>query len=113
MGRGILQETDIDRFVPVIAPGVKEDGTPNDVQITATDHYWRNGGVFVDENRVYDATYVKLREVSMSYQLPSSVAARLSLWFGFDHAEWSEPVVPMPTVSRKEPTSILRYCLLV
>ncbi len=71
MARGILQETDFDRFVPVIAPGVKEDGTVNDIQITATQHYWRNGGVFIDEMRVYDATFVKLREISLGYDLPA------------------------------------------
>lgn len=73
MGRGILQETGFDRFVPVIAPGVKADGTPNDVQITSTEHYWTNGGVFQDEMRVYDGTYVKLREVSVSYALPKKL----------------------------------------
>ena len=73
MARGILQETDFDRFVPLIAPGVKEDGTPNDIQITATDHYWRNGGVFIDEMRVYDGSFVKLREVSLSYSFPKSL----------------------------------------
>ncbi len=83
MGRGILEETGFDRFVPVIAPGVKvteEDasGNPtayaeNDIQITSTQHYWQNGGVFHDEVRTYDATYLKLREVSVAYSLPSSL----------------------------------------
>lgn len=73
MGRGILQETDFDRFVPVIVPGVKADGTPNDIQVNTTEHYWQNGGVFRDEMRTYDGTYVKLREVSISYTLPSSM----------------------------------------
>ncbi|PSR12634.1 MAG: SusC/RagA family TonB-linked outer membrane protein [Bacteroidetes bacterium] len=73
MGRGVLAETDFDRYVPVIAPGVKEDGTPNDIQITSTQHYWQNGGVFNDEMRVYDASYMKLREVSISYSLPKSL----------------------------------------
>lgn len=72
MARGILQETDFDRFVPVIAPGVKSDGTPNDIQITSTQHYWQNGGVFHDEQRVYDGTYLKLREVSLSYAIPAA-----------------------------------------
>jgi len=76
MARGILQETDFDRFVPVIAPGVKGDGTPNDIQITSTQHYWRNGGVFIDEHRTYDGTYIKLREVSLSYALPKSLLDR-------------------------------------
>ena len=73
MGRGILQETDFDRFVPVIAPGVQSDGTPNTVQTDPTDHYWTNGGVFVDEMRVYDGTFLKLREISLSFSMPKSV----------------------------------------
>lgn len=73
MARGILAETDFDRYVPVVAPGVKEDGTPNDIQITSTQHYWQNGGVFQDEMRVYDASYLKLREVSISYSLPGNL----------------------------------------
>ncbi|MBX2876504.1 MAG: SusC/RagA family TonB-linked outer membrane protein [Saprospiraceae bacterium] len=73
MGRGILQETDFDRFVPVIVPGVLGDGTPNNIQITPNNHYWTNGGVFRDEMRTYDGTYVKLREVSVSYALPKSL----------------------------------------
>lgn len=73
MGRGILQETDFDRFVPVIVPGVQADGTPNDIQITPNNHYWTNGGVFRDEMRTYDGTYIKLREVSVSYTLPKSL----------------------------------------
>ena len=72
MGRGILQETDFDRFVPVIAPGVQADGTPNTVQTDPTTHYWENGGVFVDEMRVYDASFVKLREISISFNMPKS-----------------------------------------
>ncbi len=75
MARGILQETDFDRFVPVVAPGVQADGTPNDIQITSTQHYWRNSGVFQDEMRVYDATYLKLRELSLAYALPKSLLA--------------------------------------
>lgn len=73
MGRGVLQETDFDRFVPVIAPGVNSEGQPNRVQITSTDHYWENGGVFQDEHRTYDATFVKLREISLSYALPKNL----------------------------------------
>ena len=76
MGRGILQETDFDRFVTVIAPGVQADGTPNTVQIHSTIHYWENGGVFIDEMRVYDASFTKLREIALSYNLPESLLAR-------------------------------------
>lgn len=76
MGRGILQETDFDRFVTVIAPGVQADGTPNTVQVHSTIHYWENGGVFIDEMRVYDASFVKLREVALSYSLPEKLLSK-------------------------------------
>ena len=76
MGRGILQETDFDRFVTVIAPGVQADGTPNTVQVHSTVHYWENGGVFIDEMRIYDASFVKLREVALTYSLPGKLLDR-------------------------------------
>ena len=66
--RGLAGETDFDRTIPVIAPGVKQDGTPNDIQVTANDHYWENLGG--DEFRVYDATHLRLREISLSYSVP-------------------------------------------
>ncbi len=75
-GRGIAGETGFNRFVPVIVSGVKADGTPNDIQITANRHYWEDTGVFYDENRMFDATTVRLREVSLSYSLPKSFLER-------------------------------------
>ncbi len=68
--RGLLEDTGFDRFVPVIVEGVKADGTPNDIQITSTTHFWQNSGVFISENKIFDGTYLKLREVSLSYDLP-------------------------------------------
>lgn len=53
----------------LILDGVKEDGTKNDVVVSGQDwaqaHY---GGV--DAQNVFDADYVKLREVSLGYDLP-------------------------------------------
>ncbi|RDY59369.1 SusC/RagA family TonB-linked outer membrane protein [Flagellimonas nanhaiensis] len=65
--RGLAGETDFDRSIPVVAPGVKQDGTTNDIQITANDHYWENLGI--SEFRIWDATHLRLREVSLSYSL--------------------------------------------
>ena len=70
LSRGILEETDFDRFVPVIVPGVLADGSPNNIQVTANQHYWRDLGVFIFENRIYDATHIRLREVSLAFNLP-------------------------------------------
>ncbi len=69
--RGLAGETDFDRSIPVIASGVKQDGSVNDIQITANDHYWENYGQ--DEFKVYDATHLRLRELSLSYNLPSKI----------------------------------------
>ncbi|MEM9820583.1 MAG: SusC/RagA family TonB-linked outer membrane protein [Bacteroidota bacterium] len=75
--RGIAAETGFDRFVPVVVPGVLDngDGTfrPNNIQVSANNHYWRDAGVWYDENRIFDATTIRLREVSLSYSLPSAL----------------------------------------
>ena len=71
-GRGILGNTGFDRFVPVITSGLKLDGTPFTKQTTANQHYWPNTGVFYDEQSVYDASTMRLREVSLSLVAPKS-----------------------------------------
>ena len=71
-GRGILGNTGFDRFVPVITSGLKLDGTPYTKQTTANQHYWPNTGVFYDEQSVYDASTMRLREISLSLVAPKS-----------------------------------------
>ena len=71
-GRGILGNTGFDRFVPVITSGLKLDGTPYTKQTTANQHYWPNTGVFYDEQSVYDASTMRLREISLSFVAPKS-----------------------------------------
>ena len=71
-GRGILGNTGFDRFVPVVTRGLKLDGTPYTKQTTANQHYWPNTGVFYDEQSVYDASTMRLREVSLSLVAPKS-----------------------------------------
>ncbi len=69
--RGLAGETDFDRSIPIVAAGVKQDGSVNDIQITANDHYWENYGK--NEFKVYDATHIRLREVSLSYSLSDKI----------------------------------------
>lgn len=71
-GRGIAGETGFDRFVPVVTTGVLADGSPNNIQITPNRHYWEHTGVFYDENRIFDATTLRLREISLSIVAPSN-----------------------------------------
>lgn len=56
----------------IILPGVNEDGTPNTTRIEAN-YVGSAYGTDVHPNKafVYDASYVKLREVSLSYTFPA------------------------------------------
>ena len=57
-----------DREGTILVEGVKEDGTPNDVEITKEDYYryvlgdWGPG-----ENARYDGSWIRLRDLSLSY----------------------------------------------
>ena len=60
----------------MVVPGVKEDGTPNDIPVSA-EAYYSNIGLYKSqkgyaEEFVYDASYIKLKELSLSYALPQS-----------------------------------------
>ncbi|WP_121964153.1 SusC/RagA family TonB-linked outer membrane protein [Myroides sp. N17-2] len=72
MYSGMLKESaenDV-REKGIVLKGVKQDGTKNDIvangQDWAQSHY---GGV--DAQNIFDADYVKLREVSLGYDLPT------------------------------------------
>lgn len=58
----------------VILPGVKEDGTPNDIRVDASDELnpWGYNNSARKEH-IYDASFVKLRNVTLSYDLPESL----------------------------------------
>lgn len=69
LSRGVV-ETDIDRNATYVLPGVNANGNINQIQIGATEYGFNNSGFFIDEQSVYDATNLRLREVSLSYNLP-------------------------------------------
>lgn len=76
-GRGLTKdvgpEAGLDRYDGVILPGVKQDGTPNNIQITSSEAYFNNlSGFFgMGDLIVYDATVIRLREASLSYNFPT------------------------------------------
>jgi hypothetical protein len=72
LARGVTADLDFDRTLPIILPGVKQDGTPNDIQTSPTNAYFQSIGFGPSEVGVYDATVVRLRELSLSYALPST-----------------------------------------
>jgi hypothetical protein len=94
MGTGLYPETVFDNALgnpsrsPVasggglILPGVKADGTPNDIRRAnnaSTLGYAQPGAAFI-----YDASYVKLRELSISYALPKNFVNKLKVLKGID-----------------------------
>lgn len=63
----------------IIANGVKEDGSKNDIIVSAADYYNsrynRNGS----EDNLYDNTYIKLREMKLSYRIPAQITSKIGL----------------------------------
>lgn len=72
---GLAIETAPNRNTPIIDNGVIPDGTgkyiPNTVAVQSTEDYWKQN--FTSSNteaNIFDASFVKLREVRLSYAFP-------------------------------------------
>jgi iron complex outermembrane receptor protein len=69
----------------VILPGVHEDGTPN---TTVVHYYWKylpnagGWGHFLSKPGIIEDTWVKFREISLSYDLPESIIKKLKIFQG-------------------------------
>jgi TonB-linked SusC/RagA family outer membrane protein len=62
----------------IILPGVLEDGSPNDIRIESD--IFAEGWVRSPHARfIYDATYIKLRELVLTYELPRDLISRTPL----------------------------------
>ena len=70
LGRGLIEET-ADRLATYILPGVKADGTPNNTQINNSTYFFNNLLFGPTETRIYDASVIRLQEVSLGYSFPS------------------------------------------
>lgn len=68
----------------VILPGVKADGTDNTTRVSNTNYglygYLRNPSA----GFVYDASFVKLREVSLTYSIPAAIVSKVGAFKGVD-----------------------------
>jgi len=65
----------------VILPGVKEDGTPNDQiigqELVLEETYsWGVGGAIYYSHSIFDNTYLKCRELSLTYSVPDSFTSK-------------------------------------
>ena len=74
LARGVTKDTDFDRSLPFIIPHtVKQDGTPNDIQQSVDNVFFNAYGFGPNSVTVYDATVIRLRELSVSYSLPQAI----------------------------------------
>ncbi len=78
---GLAIETAENREQSFIEDGVieQEDGSylPNDVPVQSMQDFWSHySQVSNTEGNVFDASYIKLREVKLSYALPSSLLSK-------------------------------------
>jgi len=71
LGRGLIVETE-DRLATYILPGVGPDGTTNNVQLNNSTYFFSNLLFGPTETRIYDASVLRLQEVSLSYTVPSN-----------------------------------------
>lgn len=69
LGRGLVTDTD-DRETSFILPGVNTNGDPNNVQINNSAYYFSNVLFGPSEMNIYDATTLRLQEVSLGYSFP-------------------------------------------
>ena len=75
---GVLEKTLPGRDGTYVAEGVIDNGdgtfSPNTIQVTAED-YWHNTFVAQEEG-VFDASYIKLREVILGFNFPQSLVSK-------------------------------------
>jgi TonB-linked SusC/RagA family outer membrane protein len=76
LSRGLTEDTDFDRSGTVVLPGVTTTGNINTTQIGWTQYGFNNSGFFINEQAIYDATNLRLREISLSYSLPKKLLER-------------------------------------
>jgi outer membrane receptor protein involved in Fe transport len=72
MARGNTIDTDYDRYLPLVLDGVGPDGQPNTVQTYMGDVFF-DAYFGADEGGIFDATVIRLREVSLAYSLPKAI----------------------------------------
>ncbi len=69
LGRGLIPET-LNRRETFILNGIGPNGQPNNIQINNSDFFFTNVLFGPSELQVYDATTIRLQEVSLTYSFP-------------------------------------------
>lgn len=55
------------------------DGSKNTTSIAAIDHFFLDGGYVITAADVYDASFIKFRELSLTYSLPAKLFSKTSI----------------------------------
>lgn len=72
---GVLEETLVGRDGDLVLDGVNADGSPNTTAIDAENYNHSLYGIH--EAHIFDASFIKLREMKLGFGLPSSLAGQL------------------------------------
>ncbi len=68
--RGTPRRDPVSQGGGTLLPGVKQDGTPNDIYVD-TQRLYRENMFSLWEEWVYDRSFIKMREINLGYDLPS------------------------------------------
>ncbi len=90
--RGIESRLPVAQGGGVLLPGVQENGTPNTIFAENFDGngnspfgYFAGGGAgAVNKAYIFNGSYVKLREVAISYSIPPSIVSKLKVFRAID-----------------------------
>jgi len=70
LGRGGIVE---DRKNTFILPGVRQDGSPNNLQVNNSTYYFNNVLFGPKELSIYDGSVIRLQEISLGYSFPQDM----------------------------------------
>lgn len=74
VGRGVVNaDRPLDREKTYVLPGVLQDGSPNNIQLTTTRIYFNNLGFGANEFSIYDGSTLRLNEASIGYSFSKKV----------------------------------------
>lgn len=78
---GMFEETALPgiRENGLVNPGVKADGSVNDIVVSARTHFNSDGGNRISKANLYDGSYIYLREVRLGWEFPAAVAQKLKM----------------------------------
>lgn len=71
-GKNVISVPQMGDIPAIIGKGVKADGTPNDTKVQTMDYYMYIANNITEEF-VYDASFIKLRELSFGYKFPKKI----------------------------------------